>query len=31
MGYSEADIKSITPQLISDGWSENHIILLYRW
>jgi type I restriction enzyme R subunit len=27
MGYSEADTKAklITPQLVADGWNENHI------
>jgi type I restriction enzyme R subunit len=31
MGYSEADTKAkfITPQLVSDGWSENHIVREY--
>lgn len=31
MGYSEADTKAklITPQLVSDGWSENYIIREY--
>jgi type I restriction enzyme R subunit len=31
MGYSEADTKAklITPQLHSDGWSENHIVREY--
>lgn len=28
MGYSEADTKPklITPQLVSDGWTENLIV-----
>ena len=31
MGYSEADTKAklITPQLVSDGWSENYIVREY--
>ena len=31
MGYSEADTKAklITPQLVEDGWSENHIVREY--
>lgn len=31
MGYSEADTKAklITPQLVSDGWTENHIVREY--
>lgn len=31
MKYSEADTKAklITPQLVSDGWSENHIVREY--
>lgn len=31
MGYSEADTKAklITPQLVADGWKENHIIREY--
>lgn len=31
MGYSEADTKAklITPQLVTDGWSENLIVREY--
>jgi type I restriction enzyme R subunit len=31
MSYSEADTKAklITPQLVEDGWSENHIVREY--
>lgn len=31
MGYKEADTKAklITPQLLTDGWSENHIVREY--